>query len=323
MNNLRRLGNQMSISIPPDEDGMTGRECPIKECLGYFKLQFGTGLKGKNLPCHCPYCGHVAGHDKFWTPAQLQYAKSVAINRISQAVIADLKSLEFNHRPSGPFGIGISMKVEGHPSPIHRYRERKLETTVVCDHCTLRYAIYGVYAFCPDCGEHNSLQILNSNLEIAGKMLLMAGALEGQIADQLVGNALEDAVSAFDGFGRQLVSVYAGKSGKPEPAAKMSFQNLTKSREAIRRQFGFDYGSTLNEDDWEFAHRSFQRRHILAHRSGVIDDEYIRSTGDSSAIAGRKLVVTGADVGRLVDLLRQLGGCLARSFREWQPTTAS
>jgi hypothetical protein len=57
MNNLRRLGSQFSISIKPDDDGYLGRECPVEECLGYFKITPGTGVKGP-APCHCPYCGH-------------------------------------------------------------------------------------------------------------------------------------------------------------------------------------------------------------------------------------------------------------------------
>ena len=32
------------------------------------------------------------------------------------------------------------------PHPIRQYREKRLETEVVCDRCTLHYAIYGVFA---------------------------------------------------------------------------------------------------------------------------------------------------------------------------------
>jgi hypothetical protein len=160
MNHLANLGSQFSISIPPDEEGLVGRECPAPECESYFKIQFGTGLKGENLPCHCPYCGHAAGTDKFFTKAQVEYAQSVVMNQVTGALLKDLKSFEFNHRPRGGFGIGISMKVSGRPMPIRQYREKKLETEVVCEQCTLRYMIYGVFGFCPDCGVHNSLQIL-------------------------------------------------------------------------------------------------------------------------------------------------------------------
>jgi hypothetical protein len=58
------------------------------------------------------------------------------------ALHKDMKSLEFEHKPQGPFGIGISVKVkESARRPIQYYREKQLETEVVCDSCTLRYAI--------------------------------------------------------------------------------------------------------------------------------------------------------------------------------------
>ncbi len=156
MDHLRRLGNSISIPIPADDNGFTGRECPQPECEGYFKIELGTGLKGEGLPCHCPYCGHTAGQDQFWTKEQIEYAKSVAMRRITDAFHKDLKKLEFDHKPKGAFGIGISMKVKpGRPTPIHYYREKQLETEVVCVNCTLRYSVYGVFAFCPDCGQHN------------------------------------------------------------------------------------------------------------------------------------------------------------------------
>jgi len=202
---LRQLGNR--LTIPPDEDGFTGRECPASDCLGYFKIEFGTGLKGEDLPCHCPYCGHTDSHNRFWTQQQIDYAKSVAINRVAQAILDDLKSLEFNHPPRGPFGIGVSLKVTGRPHPIRYYREKKLETEVTCDRCTLRYAIYGVFAFCPDCSVHNSLQIVRKNLELASKELALAETVEADLADYLVADALENAVSAFDAFGRDRKSV--------------------------------------------------------------------------------------------------------------------
>ena len=109
----------------------------------------------------------------------MEYAKSVVLNQVTGALLKDLKSLEFNHRPRGAFGIGITMKVTGQPTPIRYYPEKQLETEVVCEQCTLRYMIYGVFGYCPDCGEHNSLQILDKNLELVLKMLDMASSAKG------------------------------------------------------------------------------------------------------------------------------------------------
>jgi hypothetical protein len=317
MNHLRSLGNRIAISIKPDRDGFTGRECPNTECEGYFKVQFGTGLKGKNLPCHCPYCGCTEDHGHFWTKEQIKYAKSLAIRKITEAVTQDLKSLEFNHPPRGAFGIGISMKVKtGTPPPIRYYREKQLETEVICDQCTLRYAIYGVFAFCPDCGQHNSLQILIKNLEVAGKMLDMVANVQGELADRLIENALEDCVSAFDGFGRELCRVCAKKAAAPAKAEKASFQNLEGARQAMQNLYSLDLEGVLAPDEWAAAVQGFQKRHVVAHKMGVVDEEYVRKTGDLHAVVGHKVAIGVDEIRELVSILIKLARGFSKELRE-------
>ena len=314
MRNLRNLGSQFSISLPSDEEGLIGRECPVPECEGYFKIQPGTGLKGEDLTCHCPYCGHGAGSDKFFTKAQVEYAKSVVMREVTGAVLKDLESLEFNHRPRGAFGIGISMKVSGQPTPIYHYRETKLETEVVCDRCTLRYTIYGVFGFCPDCAVHNSLQILNKNLELVQKLLAVAQTQEPQVAQHLIENALEDCVSAFDGFGRETCRAFASKAVKPGKAAEIRFQNIVAARDGVREQFGVDFAVTAAPSDWTHILRAFQKRHLLAHKMGVVDESYLSTTGESPSLLGRKVSITGPEVRELVARLQMCGAGLFRSL---------
>jgi hypothetical protein len=318
MKHLRKLGSQFSISLPCDAEGLIGRECPVTECEGYFKVQPGTGLKGENVPCHCPYCGRGAGSDKFYTKAQVEYAKSVVMREVSGALLKDLKSLEFNYRPKGAFGIGISMKVSGQPTAIRRYRESKLETEVVCERCTLRYTIYGVFGFCPDCAIHNSLQILNKNFELVQKLLVVAETQDPQVAQRLIENALEDCVSAFDGFGRETCRVFAIKTAKPEKAAEIRFQNITAARDRVREQFHVDFASTVASVDWTHILCAFQKRHLLAHKMGVVDEDYLSATGESPSLLGRKVSISAADVCDLVALLHQLGAELFRSLETKQ-----
>ena len=225
--NLSRLGNSIHISIPPDAEGYTGRECPQQDCEGYFKVKFGTGLKGADLPCHCPYCGHVDPQDRFWTKEQLEYAKSVALGKVVDALRKDLKSLEFDIKPKGPFGIGMSMRVQpGRPIQIRHYREKALETKVTCESCTLEYAVYGVFAFCPDCGRHNSQQILVKNLDLAIKELELADQLtDDDLKRSLVEDALENCVSSFDAFGRVDFPRFRGH---PELHPRLRFGGVSK-----------------------------------------------------------------------------------------------
>jgi hypothetical protein len=308
MRHLRQLGNQFSIPIPPDDKGYLGRECP--DCERYFKITLGTGLTGEDLPCHCPYCGHAAPQDQFFTKAQIEYAQSVVISKVTGAFIKDLKTLEFNHRPTGPFGIGISMKVEGRPQPIRHYSELELEEEIICDHCTLRYTVFGTFAFCPDCGQHNSLQILEKNLAVARKQLDLAATVDGDLSSQLVADALENGVSAFDGFGREACRVFSPKASDPAKVITISFQNLTGAHKNVLALFGVDLTAALNPTDWSFACRCFQKRHLLAHKMGIVDDAYIKATGDGIATVGRKVSVAPQEVVALLTAIRTLGAYL-------------
>lgn len=295
--NLGNLGTQFSIPMEPDDDGYLGRECPVKECLGYFKITPGTGIKGP-APCHCPYCGHEGDQNTFFTQEQLDYAKSIVLRKVTDALHQDLKSLEFDHKPVS-FGIGLSLKVKASaPLPIRHYREKELETTVVCDHCTLRYAIYGVFGWCPDCGIHNSLQVLIKNLELAKRELALSVTAEQELADHLVGDALENAVSAFDGFGRELCK---------RKSVEIRFQNLAGARRKVHEALGFDFADGLRPDEWQTACCAFQKRHLLAHNMGVIDDEYVHKVNDPSAVVGRRITLTKVEVEACLGIVEAMG----------------
>jgi hypothetical protein len=194
------------------------------------------------------------------------------------------------------------MKVtQSAPHPIHYYREKQLETEVLCDRCTLRYAIYGVFGWCPDCGVHNSLQILGKNLELAKKMLVLAGSAEKDLSDHLIGDALENVVSALDGFGREVCA---------QRLADIRFQNITAARQKVKDTFGHDFADGLTTDQWLLVCRVFQKRHLLAHKMGVVDEEYIQRANDTLAVIGRRIQVTSAEVTSVIGAVELLGSRL-------------
>ena len=310
MNGLDQLNNS-SFELPADDDGFTGRECPNSDCEGYFKIVFGTGLDGDDLPCHCPYCGHTDQHDQFFTQRQIKYIESVVTREFADALHNELKGLEFEVKPEGDFGIGLSVKVERGPSvPIHHYREEELETDLICKVCTLRYSVYGVFAYCPDCGQHNSLQILETNLAVIDKMVALARKVDSEISERLIENALEDCVSSFDGFGRELCRVNADKALDPKLVSRFSFQNLSNARDRVLEQFRFDLAGSVSQETWREAATLFQKRHLVTHKMGVVDQGYVSRSGDSGAVIGRKIVVTPDEVRSLADSI----GDIARGF---------
>jgi hypothetical protein len=191
------------------------------------------------------------------------------------------------------------MKVE--PSAPHLtryYREKKFETEVVCDACTLRFVIYGVFGWFPDCGVHNSLQSLTKNLELANKELAPAEAVDKDLADHLIGDALENFVSAFDPFGREVCR---------QKSADIHFQNLAGARRRVQDIFGFDFADGLSPDEWQQAFRIFQKCHLLAHKLGVVDEEYVQKANDRGAIIGRRVQVARDEVKSSVAIIEKLG----------------
>jgi hypothetical protein len=317
---MRRIDDpdtvSMSVPINTGKNGYVGRECP--DCHKYFKVTPGTGLTGSDLPCICPYCGRKGPSDDFSTQDQKEYAKSVAVQDIEGDLNNMLKKLEFDTGPVGSFGIGMSLKVDHWSAPpLHVYEEKDLETYVECPSCSLKYAVYGVFAYCPDCGQHNSLQILTRNLDIVSKELDIAASSDADVCGALVANALEDCVSAFDGFGREICHIHAGDALANAPKIDtLSFQSLSGARTTVKNVFGIDFAAACTTEDWDAAVRNFQKRHVLSHKSGVVDEEYVRKSGDTSTPVGHKLVIEPSEVRQLTRTLVALGTDLAASLAD-------
>jgi hypothetical protein len=285
---------EMSIPIHPDAEGYLGRECPA--CEKYFKVKLGTGISG-DIDCHCPYCNETASHNKFATKQQVEYAQSVVVNQFTAQLLGQMKKLE--RKPDRNQFISIGITVTGNPTPLVHYTESELEEKVTCENCTLEYTIYGVFGYCPDCGVHNSNQMANANYDLILKMLDLASKADADIASKLVENALEDAISAFDGFGREHCSkTYKG----------ISFQSIPRARDRILKEQNFDISGGTPADEWAFVANQFQKRHLLAHKMGIIDEDYCRNTGTDAHWVGRKVSISREDVERLIGHLTNIGG---------------
>lgn len=93
------FGNQqIRVPLRADRDGFLGRECPNPECEGYFKITPGNDIADP-APCHCPYCGHTGDPNTFFTKEQIEYAKSMAMQQLTDSILSQFRALEFDHPP--------------------------------------------------------------------------------------------------------------------------------------------------------------------------------------------------------------------------------
>lgn len=314
MRHSRELGTDFAVELPADETGHVGRQCPNPPCGKYFKVE-STARFDANTHCLCPYCGHRDEHEEFHTPEQIAYAKSLLTQEVEEAAVRELKRLarDFNRRSRGNI-LGIEMDVEPSPVQLRRYSEKILETYLACDKCEFQYAVYGVFAFCPECGQHNSVQTLAKNIDIVNKMLDRSDGSADELRQKDIENALAGCVSAFDGFGRELCRIHTAKCSDPAKLVRVSFQNLDGARQNVRYLFGVDLAAGLTADEWTAAVRGFQKRHLFAHKMGVIDAEYGERSRDPHAVAGRKVSVSESEVRELGEIVVKLGRYLTTAY---------
>lgn len=302
-----RIEKIVRVSRIPDENGRVGMECPNSECRGYFKVKPGTGLKITEM--HCPYCGHKGTSRDFVTTDQQKYAMSVGnreIHKLIQGFIKDsVKDIQASVQDNDFISVSVDYRPRSLPS-LEYYREKDLETDILCQNCSLEYAIYGVFAFCPDCGQSNSVQLFEANIDLIQRLL---GSIEGigqDGYDLLLESCLGKCVDRFDGFGRELCRIHLSKAINDKEASKISLQNIEKARERFGAAFGIDIASSISDDEWKFAIICFQKRHCYTHSMGVIDEDYVRRSGDPSAVLGRKVSITADEISRLCSILKRL-----------------
>lgn len=290
---------EITFTMPTDNKGLVGRECPV--CKRYFKVKFDTGLKNPSS-CHCPYCNHVAPHDKFWTEDQLNYARSIALNYATNKILGTIKKYEVKAKPNQ--FISFEIKVNGKPTPIAYYREKDLELDVCCKSCTLEYAIYGKFAYCPECGIHNSHEIFIANIDFFKKMLELSQAALPEISNKIVENALEDSISVFDGFCRNALKL-------KDNSHNISFQNIENARNKLIQRYGFDVAQGIDRTGWGKVIMAFQKRHLLAHNLGIIDQDYIDKTNSNSSLVGKALSISREEVIEINDFLKKIAESLS------------
>lgn len=314
--NLEQLGDMISIPMPVDADGYVDRECPAEHCKGPFKVMPGTGIL-EQAPCVCPYCGHSGPSDDFFAEKQIEYAteeaEALIVAAFQNSLLSSLGGGSSRSAGQGMFSLSIEIKTTPPERPI--YRHEQLETKIVCPSCDLHYAIFGKFAFCPDCGKHNSTQMLEVNLGLVERQLVLAASAGDQELERhLIENSLEDAVSAFDGFGRELVRVKATALGDPSKADGFSFQNLMGAEKRLQKEFAVTLRTLFDSGDFDYAVTMFLRRHVFAHSMGVVDTDYAAKSGDPTAIVGRRLRVEPAEVRRLAIVLKGVASRLEQAL---------
>ena len=195
-----------------------------------------------------------------------------------------------------------------------------MQQRFTCEACACRYASIGAAFFCPACGHNSATITYDRALEAVRKLIEMLPSLRENItanfgvdaaqdtARQIIETGFGKLVSSFQRFAEQRFSTLPNSSNFK--LRKNLFQNLSESTKLWRDATGNRYEDILSPTEMRELIKLFQQRHLLAHREGIVDHEYIDKSGDTSYTVGQRLVIREASVLKLADLLSKLANGL-------------
>ncbi|MFC1678703.1 hypothetical protein ACFL2T_00585 [Elusimicrobiota bacterium] len=325
---LKKL-DQEKIVIPVelDAEGFIDRECPSDRCRFQFKV-LNEDWKNicKDEAIYCPLCGHADPSNAWMTQQQLDNVRSQGTAYISGVIGNALKTdaKKFNRRqPKGGF-FRMSLHAKGFHTghiivPVPAGETFVLK--IACEKCTCRFGVVGSAFFCPACG-HTSVERLFD--DAIGKVYTKLDAIPRirEMLEQDVGrdqaevtcrstveSCLSDCVGAF----QRLAETIFDRRDSAEKPRRNCFQNLAEGSNLWKAEFGCAYDRWLISDELAELDRFFQQRHLLAHREGLVDENYVAKSGDDSYTVGQRLVIKVADARRLAELVAKLGSGLKTS----------
>jgi len=313
--NIRRTGTdqyEMSVALPADADGMLERECKRESCApALFKVRPGTGLSQQPV-AYCPYCRHAAEPNDFTTAAQKEYAialaKGEALVGVDRMVRKALGIGPSNRRKLAE-GL-ISMTLEYTPprkATVLPPVGEELRRDVVCPHCTLAQAVYGLAVWCPDCGRDIFVTHVEQEAATISKMLTAIPqrleTLGPRVAARDLENCLEDLVSIFEASLKALTKRHLVASGKDAASVEATmgktvrnrYQSPTIAAECFKEITGLDLLSRLDVTQRDSMARTFAKRHPITHNLGVVDRKYLEQV-QSAELEGRDVRLTESDV---------------------------
>lgn len=287
---------RVSISFNSDSEGYFDKECPNEKCMYQFKVH---GDDWQNLfkdeAVFCPLCRHEAKSKSWYTTEQVKNATEQTRKYVRGVIGNALGNTQTYH----------------YFLPVESRKEMQLK--VECKECHSRYAVIGSAFFCPCCG-HNSVdetfdqsikKIENKikNIPIIKKAIEEISLDEAETTCRsLIETSLNEGVVAFQRFCEK-------KFSDKYPTVKIkfnAFQNLAVGGNYWKDNYGKTYSDWLTHDEFEQLNILFQKRHLLSHTEGIVDQRYIDKSKDTEYNVGQRIVIKEIDVKEMLKLILKI-----------------
>ena len=323
-NLIRELGRlegvKTEISLPLDEDGYLDRECPNDECQFQFKIYVDENIC-RDEEVFCPLCRHAASAKSWFTKEQVEKinntAHSVFGTAISRSMKADADAWNRRQPSNSLITITMSVKSSAPPIVLPISAADPMRQKATCTQCQCRYSYIGSAFFCPSCGENSaeqtfaqSLNAIRVTVSSDDKIRSVMDRDDAEVSIRLLREkGITDAVMAFQRLAERL---YTRISGAISPRRNI-FQRLEDGDRLLQSVGQQPYSTFLTTPELSKLRAYFQQRHLLSHREGIVDADYVARSGDTTYQIGQHLIITQAAVLDLVELIEKLGNGLIGS----------
>ena len=309
---------EIPITLLSDEKGYFDRECPNENCLYTFKIYMEDWKeKVSDEEVHCPMCGHIDTSDKWWTQDQLEsmqeiaanYAMSLISEKLDEAFGSLARSTRHNKFVKITYKPGRRITFRNNPIG----QSEEWETDITCEECGTRYSVIGSAYFCPCCGYNSAANAFGESIDSVEKMLASLSEMKRMLTTSygrdkaetmcrgLLESSVGDIVSAFQKFAACHYDKLTRKTSRVN-----DFQIVEKGSQLFKDATGKGYEEWLSDKDLREMNMLFQRRHLIEHNNGMVDQKYIDKSGDSSYVIGQRLVVKESDALTLLAIIKKL-----------------
>lgn len=307
---------EIPIELISDEKGYIDRECPHEECEFVFKVH-SEDWKSKitEEKVFCPRCGYTALSDQWWTQQQTESIEKNSMswmkNQIQKSFHESFKKMSRSSNKYVQIKYKPGKKMTFENNPIGQQEKWKLK--IVCEICGTRTCVIGTAFFCPCCGNNavdrvfdesmnrirEQLNALNEMQEVLEEMFDKDTA-ENMI-QSMIETSLKEIISAYQKFAMECFNKSCTKKVRPN-----DFQIVDKGNKLFKKNYGLGYDEWLTSEEINYLGVMFQRRHILEHNNGIIDDKYLQNSKDKAYNRGQRVVCKKEHVLKLLEIIIKL-----------------
>lgn len=184
---------------------------------------------------------------------------------------------------------------------------------IVCETCSRPYDPSGQVR-CFFCGYPNAFQVARMELNALADQVEpnesdpIARRVLAETEDLILEASYRKIVTCFETFHRRLNKLAFIRAGEQpiSPCRLSLFQNISDTQRWFRKHHNLDNYERLSEEEVWSLDRVFNKRHVIIHNGGLIDERYIKRTNADHGKIGTPVGKSRQEVLRAIRLVERI-----------------